>query len=48
MALSIKGIHVTLNINDSQHNNSLHCYGECHVLFIVVQNLVMLSVVAPL
>jgi hypothetical protein len=40
---------MTLNINDSQHNNPLH-YAECRVLFIVmlsvvVLNLIMLSVI---
>ncbi len=40
---------MTLNVNDSQHNNALH-YAECRVIFIVmlsviVLNLIMLSVV---
>jgi hypothetical protein len=56
MALSIKGLYVTLSINDTQHNNVLpyaECrYAECHILFIVMLsinmlNAVMLSVVAP-
>ncbi len=41
MRSSIKGMYVTLSINDTEHNNALH-YAECRVLFI------MLSVVAPL
>ena len=42
MRRSIKGMYVTLSINDTEHNSALH-YAESHVLFIV-----MLSVVAPL
>jgi hypothetical protein len=43
---------MTLDINDTEHNNALRRYAECHVLFIIMLNvitlkIVMLSVVAP-
>jgi len=41
MTLVIKGLFVTLSINDTHHNNALH-YAECRILYIV-----MLIVVAP-
>jgi hypothetical protein len=33
----------TLNINDNQHNNVLH-NSECHALFIVMLNVILVSV----
>jgi hypothetical protein len=40
MTLSIKGLYVTISINDTQHINSLQyavChYAECRVLFVVM------------
>jgi hypothetical protein len=38
--LSIIGLHETLSINNTQHNNA-----ECRVLFITMLNVFMLSVV---
>jgi hypothetical protein len=29
MTLSVKGLYLTLSINDIEHNNALH-YAECH------------------
>ncbi len=42
MTLSKWGLHVTFSISDTQHNNA-----ECHVLVIVMLNVIMLIVVAP-
>ncbi len=57
MTLRIKGLHVTLSINDTDHyyalrNAECSC-AECRILFIVILsviilNVIMLSVVAPL
>jgi hypothetical protein len=42
---------MTLGISITQHNNALHyaecIYAECRVLFIVMLNVGMLSVVVP-
>jgi len=46
MTLTRNSSYVTLSITDTQHNNAL-LYAECHVLFIVMLNVVRLSVVAP-
>jgi hypothetical protein len=42
MTLRRRGLHVTIIINDTQYT-TLCRYGECHVLFIVMLNVVMLS-----
>jgi hypothetical protein len=49
MALSIKGLYVTLSINNIEHKYALR-YAECHyalshILFIVMLSAVMLSVI---
>jgi len=48
MALSINGLDVTLSINDTQDDNALQnamcCYAECRILFIIMLNVIMLSV----
>jgi hypothetical protein len=49
MILGIKGLNVTLIINDTQFNNALHyserCNAECRILFVVLLNDVMLNVI---
>jgi hypothetical protein len=48
MTLSIKGLNVTLSINDAEHNNGMHyaeCrYADCRILSIVMLIVVMLSI----
>jgi hypothetical protein len=52
MTVFIKGLglYVTLSINDTKHNNAIHCakcrYAECSVLLIVMLNVIMLTEVA--
>jgi hypothetical protein len=55
MTFSIKDYFATLSINDTQHKNTLYerhyvesPYAECNALFIVVVNVVMLSIMAPI
>ncbi len=43
MTLSIKAYFVTLNINDAQQKYAECCYPDCHVSFIVMLNVIMLS-----
>ncbi len=48
---NIKGLYLTHGINDTHHNKALH-YPQCHnaewrIIIIVMLNVVMLSVVAP-
>jgi hypothetical protein len=49
MTLGLRGFYETLGIDDSKHNNALHyaeyVYDECHVLFIVMLNFIVLSVI---
>ncbi len=52
MTLSIKGLFVTISINNNQHETlCIECsYAECHILFLIIlsallQNVIMLSVV---
>ncbi len=46
MTLSIKCLHVTLNINDTQHNNNdQHIYAECLNLFIIMLSDDILNVI---
>ncbi len=56
MILGIKGLYVTLGINETQQNNALHCavshYAEGRFLFIVILSVIMpnfgiLSVTMP-
>jgi hypothetical protein len=51
MTPSTKGLYVTLNVNDTEHNNALQyevChYVECPILLIAFPSVIMLSVVAP-
>jgi len=61
MTLSMRGFYVTLSISDTQHKRhsawqhyhyAQHRYARCHVWFIIMLNVVilsvtMLSVVAP-
>ncbi len=35
MTLNIKGLHVTLRVNDTQHNNALHCLSEYRVFLLL-------------
>jgi hypothetical protein len=44
MTLRIKGLHVTLSINDIQRINALQ-NSDCRVLFIVMLNVITLSVI---
>ncbi len=41
VTLSIKGLYVTLSITMIYH------YAECHIRFMIMLNIIMLSVVAP-
>ncbi len=45
MTLCIKGLLVTLSINDTNHNNIECHYAECRDLFFVTLNVIMLSVI---
>jgi hypothetical protein len=50
--LSAKGLHKTLSISDTRHNNALpyaEChYAECRFLYTIMLNVIMLSVMASL
>jgi hypothetical protein len=47
--LSIKGLFMTLSINDTRRNHALHYaeyrYAECHILFTVMLSVLMLNVI---
>ncbi len=46
MTLSIKSLFVPISIDDTQLTITTHCYdAEYHILFIVMLNVIMLSVV---
>jgi hypothetical protein len=48
MTLTIKGLFVTLSISNNQQYIYAECrYAECHDLFIVMLNVIILSVVVP-